>query len=511
MTDVPALPAPGQIVLAGARAPSRRDAGLRVAALVLSVLTLLGVAVVLTAVATMPPAWAAGLNSSVAASLQMVGMAGLALAAAALARQRPRATIAWLMLGTALAWVLTSLALLGALALRDAGSGLAAAAGWLTNWTWVPAQALSMLLLLRFPGGSLPDRRWRVVELAVLAWAGLTVLVTATLPGSLGPDALAPLTNPLGVEALRGRSDALLSGLFGVLPALVLASAAAPVVRWRRAGTRERGALRWLAVAALAVAVSAPLALVGEAGAVLQGLAFLLLPVAIGTAVLRDQLWDLDLRRRYDRLREARNQERERLRHELHDSLGPVLGSISMRAEAARNLLAADSPDTARVDGLLASIGTTTEDALAEVRRLIDDLGPAALHDQDLVPALESHLRAYDDSFPVTLELVPDPLPPVEERAAVTAYLVVVEAVRNAARHSGGTGACVRVSADARRERLVVEVRDDGVGVGSTRAGVGRTGMARRAAEEGGRLRVGDAPGPGPGTVVRLELPGALR
>lgn len=509
MTDVPALPAPGRVALAQAVESPRADARLRVLALVALVLTLLGVAVALTATAAMPPEWAAELNSSVAASLQMVGMAGLAVAGAALARQQPRATIAWLMLGTALAWVLSNLALLGALTLVHRGSGLGPAVGWLTNWTWAPAHALSMVLLLRFPGGRLPGRRWRVVEVAVLAWTGVTMLVTATLPGPLGP--LASVENPLGVEALSGISDGLLSVLFAVLPLLFLASAAAPVVRWRRAGTRERGALRWLAVAALAVAVSAPIALLTEAGYVLQGLAFLLLPIAIGTAVLRDQLWDLDLRRRYDRLREARAEERERLRHELHDSLGPVLGSISMRAEAARNLLASGTSDPARVDDLLASIGTTTEDALAEVRRLIDDLGPSALHDQDLAPALAAHLRAYDDDFPVTLLTSPDPLPPLDARAAVTAYLVVVEAVRNAARHSGGTGASVRVTADERREHLVVEVRDDGRGVGSAAAGVGRSGMARRAAEEGGRLQVGDLPAPGHGTVVRLELPGALR
>src|SRR5690606_15921939 len=140
---------------------------------------------------------------------------------------------------------------------------------------------------------------------------------------------------------------------------------------------------------------------------------------------------------------------------------GPVLGSISMRAEAARNVLA--SGDTDRVDDLLDSIGSATEGALTEVRRLIDNLGPGALADHELVPALGLRLAAYADRFPVTLTAHPDPLPPLEEKAAATAYLVISEAVRNAARHSGGTGAQVTVSMSG--DRLRAEVTDDGGGL----------------------------------------------
>lgn len=505
MTDAaaPVVPAPG-----GARAAGTGPAAaLRVLAAVALVVTVLGATAVLSTLAAIPPERTAGLNSPAAVVLQMVGMAGLAAAGAVLARQQPRTAIAWLMLCTALAWVLSYLSLLLAMWLLGTGSRLAPAAGWLTNWSWVPAHALSMLLLLRFPDGRLPGRRWRTAESAVAAWAATAFLTTALLPGPLGAEPLAPLTNPLGVEALSRGADGTLSALFAVLPALVVLCAAAPVVRWRRAGTRERGALRWLALAALVVAASAPLALLTDTGEVLQGLAFLLLPTAIGTAVLRERLWDLGLRRRYDRLREAREQERERLRRELHDSLGPLLGSVSMRAEAARNLLArpdGGTPDP-RVDALLASIGSTTEGALGEVRRLIDDLGPEALRDRDLVPALVDHVRPYADTFPVTVTTRPDPLPPLDPEAAATAYLVVVEAVRNAARHSGATGAEVHLQTVG--DDLRVEVRDEGRGLGDSPAGVGRRGMERRVAEQGGRLEL-LAP-EGSGTVVRLRLPGA--
>lgn len=502
--------------MTGTRTPA--DAGARVdrpsprrspqAILALAVCGLTALTGVLSLIGTMslPAAVIDQLNSTVAAGLTMVGMTGLALAGAVLAQQRPRSVIAWLMLATAAAWVVPHALLIGSWMLLETGSAAAVVLGWPTNWAWVTAYALSLITLMRFPTGRLPGPRWRIAEGAVLVWAAATILVTAFAPGPLGAEVLAPLTNPVGLAAVDdATADAVLSTLFMFLPVFVVVAALAPVVRWRRAGTRERSALSWVAVAAIVLAVAAPLAIVSTAGEILQGLAFLLLPIAIGTAVLRDQLWDLDLRRRYDRLRLARAQERERLRHELHDSLGPVLGSISMRAEAARNLL--NRGETTRVDELLASISTTTEGALGEVRRLIDDLDPAIVGARDLVPDLRTQFAAYEEDLPVELSVTPDPLPHLEERAAATAYLLIGEAVRNAVRHSGGTRVDVRIR--IRQDRLIAEIRDDGRGLGGAVPGVGRHGMARRIEEEGGRLRIEDADGGG--TVVAFELPGARR
>ena len=501
MADAFAIAVPGRL----GSPPPRAGSWLRPVAVGGLVTTVAGVVAVLALLAAGATEGVEGFNSTVSLVLQMIGMAGLALAGATLARHRPREPIAWLMLGAAAAWVAGPLTLLAALALLGRGDELAPWAGWVTNWIWVPAQGLTTIMLLRFPNGRLPGRRWRVAEALVLGWTGLTTLTTAVLPGPLGAQALEPLTNPLGIPALGSSSFPLLTGLFAVLPGLVVLACAAPVLRWRRAGERDRRALRWLALAALVVAVAAPLALLAEAGAVLQGVALLLLPVAVGAAVVRDQLWGLDLRVRYDRLHAARLQERERLRRELHDSLGPALGSLSMRAEAARNLLARG--ETGRIDELLASIGTTTEEALVEVRRLIDDLGPAALQEQDLGAALREHVRVYADTFPVTVSLHPDPLPDLEERAAATAYLVVVEAVRNAARHSDGTGARVRLAVVD--DRLEVQVRDDGRGLTGSVEGTGRRGMGRRAAAVGAALSVQEAVDGG--CTVRLTVPGAVR
>ncbi len=79
--------------------------------------------------------------------------------------------------------------------------------------------------------------------------------------------------------------------------------------------------------------------------------------------------------------------ERRRLRHDLHDGLGPTLTGIAYAADAARNQLAGDADET---DRLLATIRTETGQAIGEVRRLVDGLRPSALDQLGLVGALRS-------------------------------------------------------------------------------------------------------------------------
>ncbi len=467
-------------------------------------LTLLGAAATLWYQVALPRGTAALLNSPVGTSLLLIGMCGLAGAGYLLARARPRSTMAWLMVVTACAWVWSYLVVGLAITATAAALPGSVALAWMTNWVWVPAQVLSALTLLRFPDGRLPGPRWRWVERSVLGWGAVTVLTTALLPGPLGSESLSPTTNPVGLSPLAGLLDGLLAVTFALLPAVVLAAAAAPVLRWRAAGRAERRQLLWVAAVAVALAASAPLSLLSGAGELLQGLAYLLLPGAIAAAVLREQLWDLDLHHRFDRLRATRLQERERLRHDLHDSLGPLLGSVSMRAEAGRNLLHAG--DTGRVDTVLADIGDVVDEALTEVRRLIDELGPSALVEHDLAEALREHVATYDGTFPVTLVPGSDP-GLLDPRVSEAAYLIAIEAVRNAARHSGAPGCEVRIEESA--GALVVTVTDRGRGMTDAAPGVGRRAMARRAESVGGRLTVTAADGGG--STVRAELPGSRR
>ena len=469
------------------------------AAGVLAAVTWTSAVVTFVLLATLPMADEERPTARLAAAAFVLGMSWLAAAGAVLVRHRDHIAMGWLLLGTGLAGVLGRLVLGLALAGGDA-SGLL---GWTTNWAWVPAQALALLLLLRFPTGRRPGPRWRWVESVVVAWGALTVVATALVPGPLGAEALAPAENPIGVEALAPVLDGALGTLFGILPALVVVAVAGPVVRWRTATASERRQLRAVALAAALLAVAAPMAVVSGAGALLEGVAYVVLPAAIGYAVLRHRLWGIDVARRLDRLRAVREEERRRLQRELHDSIGPVLGSVTMRAETARNLLAGGETD--RLDEVLASIGVATEDALVEVRRLIDELEPSALAEQELVPAVQQLLDGYA-GHGVQLVLRADPLPRLDPEVATVAYRVIGEAVRNVVRHSGARVATV--SLHLVDDVLRLEVRDDGHGLRGHPAGVGRRGMEERVRAVGGSFSLDEDTR---GVVVRAQLPEAVR
>jgi signal transduction histidine kinase len=478
---------------------------LRTAALAGAVVTALaGVSAFWLAV-RLPTLGAHDPQGTAAAAPFMVGMVVLSVAGCALVRQQPWATIGWLLLAAGCSGALSRLVLATAVLAHEEGHAGAAALGWLTNWSWVPAQALAVQLILRFPDGMLPSRRWRPVEVALWAWAAATTVITAVLPGDLGAEQLAPQQNPLGLHGAGAVLNGVLSTLFAVAPALVVAAVAAPATRWRTATTDQRHQLALVMAALLLVAVSAPLALATDAGEVLEGLAWLVLPAAIALAILRRRLWDLDLRRRFDRLRLVREEERARLQRDLHDSLGPLLGSISMRLEAARNLLASDA-DPQRVDTVLDAVDADTQAATVEIRRILDELGPSALADADLVAAVGQLVDGYESGPRMTL-VVPSEAPELDPAAEIAAYRIVGEALRNVVRHARARHCTV--SLDITGRDLTVEVADDGIGLVGAPAGVGRLAMSERAAALGGTLHLVDTPGGG--LTVRAVLPAVVR
>jgi two-component system, NarL family, sensor kinase len=219
-------------------------------------------------------------------------MALLAVVGHLVVRRRPREPVIGLLLLAVGALGAAGRAVIG-LALADP-AGVPTLLAWMTNWCWVPGAAVVLLLLLRFPTGAFPSPGWRWAERAVLAWAALAGAVTALVPGDL---AVSPLgrRNPLGIEGASWL-ELLLSPLFAVLSALTLGCAAALLVRYRRSAGEERQQLRWVAAAVLVLALASPLAAAGETGAaLLEGTAYLLLPLAVVVAVLRYRLWDLGL------------------------------------------------------------------------------------------------------------------------------------------------------------------------------------------------------------------------
>lgn len=217
-------------------------------------------------------------------------------------------------------------------------------------------------------------------------------------------------------------------------------------------------------------------------------------------------LLDRALRRSRERLVVGREEERRRLRRDLHDGLGPALAGVALGVDASRNILRTD-PEAA--DALLRDLKDETLGCVGEVRRIVDDLRPPALAELGLLPALTAfvdRLSNRDDALQVSLQ-APDPLPPLPAAVEVAAYRIATEAMTNVARHAHARSCLLRLNVGG---ELTVEVRDDGIGVPEGRlAGVGLPSMAERAAELGGRLQVSRLDGGGTCVLAHLPLAAA--
>jgi two-component system, NarL family, sensor kinase len=215
-----------------------------------------------------------------------------------------------------------------------------------------------------------------------------------------------------------------------------------------------------------------------------------------------------DLQRSRENLLVAREEERRRLRRDLHDGVGPSLAAMGMQLEVVQDLVQGDPPAAA---ALVERVSDTTRGLVADVRRIVDGLAPTVLDRLGLADALQERLGVFEHShghvghagLVVTLEAAADlgALPAAVELAA---FRIVTEAVTNASRHSGGASCDVRLR---RGSDLIVEVRDDGRGLPrELRPGVGLLSMRERAVELGGTCSVTAGEG-GRGTLVLAHLP----
>ncbi|MEU8140964.1 sensor histidine kinase [Nonomuraea sp. NPDC048901] len=208
-----------------------------------------------------------------------------------------------------------------------------------------------------------------------------------------------------------------------------------------------------------------------------------------------------DLQRIRARLVLAREEERRRLRRDLHDGLGPSLGAVALRVEAARNL-AATAPDEA--DRILAQTAEEVTGVLADVRRLVHDLRPPALDELGLRGAIEQQADRFRSAGLRVMVGGDERLDMLPAAVEVAAYRIVSEALTNVARHASATRC--EITLTVREGRLDVEIRDDGVGIGpDVVAGVGMLSLRERAAELGGDCQVSCPPGGG--TLVGARLP----
>ncbi len=192
----------------------------------------------------------------------------------------------------------------------------------------------------------------------------------------------------------------------------------------------------------------------------------------------------------------AREEERDRLRRDLHDGLGPILAGSRMQLAAVRRRSGGD------VETLVDQVIVDLSGASTAIRELVDGLPPAALGN-GLAVAVERLCAAVLTSHAVSVSVTED-LPPLPPEVEVAAYRIVSEAVTNVARHAAAESCRVDVFLDAETDVLVLEVADDGHGILGAHRGVGLRSMEARAAGVGGTLDVTTGAG---GTTVRTCLP----
>lgn len=213
-----------------------------------------------------------------------------------------------------------------------------------------------------------------------------------------------------------------------------------------------------------------------------------------------------DLQRSRERLVTAREEERRRLRRDLHDGLQPALAGVTLGIEAVRNIVGPQSS----AEQLLDRLKTELEVAGSDVRRLVYDLRPPALDVLGMVGALRQQADRFAMS-PSGLEVIvdaPADLQGLPAAVEVAVFRICLEALENVRKHARAK-TCV-ISLAVEDNALQLEVSDDGVGLASTdSAGVGLLAMRERAAELGGTLSVESSSNRG--MCLRARLPLAQR
>ena len=258
----------------------------------------------------LPSSWGTGGDSAVL--IFLLPFLAFPMVGALIASSRPKNPIGWICLAVGIFWMLmlisTSYGMYG-LVVRPGSVPFPATIGWLGEWMWAPAVGLlGIYLILLFPDGRLPSRRWRP-----LAWlsGAVIILLSAGFALSPGPmDTLPWIRNPFGLEKYPWVADATLS-LTLLIPVCILASAVSLVLRFLRSGGEEREQIKWLAFAALILGL-------GFSSYVIPGnilpddaggadplwanlledavtLSFAGVPVAVGIAILRYRLYEIDL------------------------------------------------------------------------------------------------------------------------------------------------------------------------------------------------------------------------
>ena len=196
----------------------------------------------------------------------------------------------------------------------------------------------------------------------------------------------------------------------------------------------------------------------------------------------------------------TREEERRRIRRDLHDGLGPTLASLRMQLSAVRRMLR-DNP--AQAEQLIDELRDDVSDATAEIRRLVYDLRPPMLDELGLIAAIKNFKLA---DYTTQLEVIaPDPMPRLSAAVEVAVYRIASEAIHNVVKHAQATTCVIEVQVEA--DHLTLSVTDDGKhSLAGHASGVGLQSMQERAAELGGTFSIQPTKAGGTRILVRLPL-----
>jgi signal transduction histidine kinase len=201
----------------------------------------------------------------------------------------------------------------------------------------------------------------------------------------------------------------------------------------------------------------------------------------------------------------AREEERRRLRRDLHDGLGPQLASQTLTIDAIYKLM---DRDPAGARDLLEHLKAQSQAAIQDIRRLVYNLRPPALDELGLVGALRRGVgqNGQIEDF-VKITTTPDPIPVLPAAVEVAVYRIAQEAITNVLRHAQAQYCSIDIL--IQNHGLGLTIGDDGIGYQANfRSGVGLNSMRERAEELGGRIDFENQPQGGARVWAWLPLPG---
>lgn len=195
----------------------------------------------------------------------------------------------------------------------------------------------------------------------------------------------------------------------------------------------------------------------------------------------------------------TREEERRRIRNDLHDGLGPTLAALRLQLGVAKRLI---HHDPAEAGKLLDELREDASRATADIRHLVYELRPPMLDELGLAYAIRNFKLG---DAPLKLEVTaPEPMPSLSAAVEVAVYRIASEAIHNVIKHANATLCLVNI--DIQRERLTLIISDDGTYLPENHTtGIGMLSMEERAAELGGTFSI--QPGTLGGASILVHLP----